>query len=660
MPDIIHLLPDSVANQIAAGEVIQRPASLIKELVENSIDAGADRIQVIVTDAGKTCVQVIDNGKGMSETDARLSFERHATSKIRKADDLFSLQTMGFRGEALASIAAVAQVELRTRTAESELGVCIQIEGSKVVNQEVVTCPVGANFLIKNLFFNIPARRKFLKSNHTELSNITAEFERIALAHPELSFQLSTPESVLLDLPAGNFRQRVVNVFGRNLDKHLIPLKVETPMVSIVGFVGSPESSKKKGARQFFFVNGRFMRHPYFAKAVLNAYERLIPEGDQVHFFLQMVVDPSRIDVNIHPTKTEIKFEDEQPIWQILRAAVRESLGKFNAIPTIDFEAGESMDIPVFQEGEFDEIAEPSISIHQEFNPFAPLSTSDSGAFVPATPSEGYLDGQDVFASLGQSSARSNHSTSSPLHAGSTKGWEGAFFPTQDDYSQAPRANAASFQWEDATSQVKEPTLYNQLSDEAQQSWEMATQEFLQYKGRYLLSPTEAGLLIIDHHRAHLRVLFDEYVRQINQHEHAAQGLLFPQIIEVAPTQMAIMQAIEAELSDIGFELSFLGDNSYSVLSAPAGIDGIDPVHLLQSILDDAQQHDTAVHDEVVKSIALSMARKSAIPVGQVMTVEEMRDLAAKLFACTEHAFTPDGKTIYQLLPHRLLTQKFE
>ena len=277
MADIIHLLPDSVANQIAAGEVIQRPASLIKELVENSIDAGADRVQVIVTDAGKTCVQVIDNGKGMSETDARLSFERHATSKIRQADDLFSLKTMGFRGEALASIAAVAQVELRTRTAEEELGVSIQIEGSKVINQEVIACPVGANFSIKNLFFNIPARRKFLKSNHTELSNIIAEFERIALAHPELTFQLHTPDAVLLDLPSGNFRQRIVNIFGRNIDKHLIPLKVETPMVSIIGFVGSPESSKKKGARQFFFVNGRYMRHAYFAKAVQNAYERLIP-----------------------------------------------------------------------------------------------------------------------------------------------------------------------------------------------------------------------------------------------------------------------------------------------------------------------------------------------------------------------------------------------
>ena len=360
MPDIIHLLPDSVANQIAAGEVIQRPASLIKELVENAIDAGATRIQVIVTDAGKSCVQVIDNGKGMTETDARLSFERHATSKITKADDLFALTTMGFRGEALASIAAVAQVELRTRTPDNELGVCLQIEGSKVILQEPIVCPVGANFLIKNLFFNIPARRKFLKSNHTELSNIVAEFERIALAHPDLSFALSTPDNVLLDLPSGNFRQRIVNIFGRKMDKYLMPVHVETELVEIIGFVGNPESSKKKGAQQFFFANGRYMRHPYFAKAIQSAYERLIPDGEQVPFFLQILINPCRIDVNIHPTKTEIKFEDEQPIWQILRAAVRETLGRFNAIPTIDFDVEDRPDIPVFQDGDVN-IAPPSI-----------------------------------------------------------------------------------------------------------------------------------------------------------------------------------------------------------------------------------------------------------------------------------------------------------
>lgn len=668
MPDIIHLLPDSVANQIAAGEVIQRPASLIKELVENSIDAGADRIQVIVTDAGKTCVQVIDNGKGMSETDARLSFERHATSKIRQADDLFSLKTMGFRGEALASIAAVAQVELRTRTAEDELGVSIQIEGSKVINQEVIACPVGANFSIKNLFFNIPARRKFLKSNHTELSNIVAEFERIALAHPELTFQLHTPDAVLLDLPSGNFRQRIVNIFGRNTDKHLIPLKVETPMVSIVGFVGSPESSKKKGARQFFFVNGRYMRHPYFAKAVQNAYERLIPDGDQVQFFLQMVVDPARIDVNIHPTKTEIKFEDEQAIWQILRAAVRESLGKFNAIPTIDFEVGDPLDLPVFPSGDFSEIQEPSISIDQDFNPFLAGNAGDISTFSAAQAEKtSPTSVVNSFTSMSASHSTTSGPSSPASRTTPARGWEEAFSASQDNFStpsfgQPATASSQStpFQWESPTEAEVQPTLYSQLGEGAQQNWEIATQDFLQYKGRYLLSPSNEGLLIIDQHRAHMRILFDEYVNQITKHTHAAQGLLFPQIIEVAPNQLAIIQTIEKELNDIGFDLSYLGNNSYSVLSAPAGIDGIDPVILLQSILEDAQQHDIAVHEEVVNSIALSMARKSALPIGQLLSTDEMRDLATKLFQSNEPSFAPDGKTIFQIVPHRLLTQKLE
>ena len=672
MADIIHLLPDSVANQIAAGEVIQRPASLIKELVENSIDAGADRVQVIVTDAGKTCVQVIDNGKGMSETDARLSFERHATSKIQKADDLFSLQTMGFRGEALASIAAVAQVELRTRTAEDELGVSIQIEGSKVTNQEVIACPVGANFSIKNLFFNIPARRKFLKSNHTELSNIVAEFERIALAHPELSFHLSTPDSVLLDLPSGNFRQRIVNIFGRSLDKQIIPLKVETPMVTIVGFVGNPESSKKKGARQFFFVNGRYMRHPYFAKAVQNAYERLIPEGDQVQFFLQMVVDPSRIDVNIHPTKTEIKFEDEQAIWQILRAAVRESLGKFNAIPTIDFEAGESLNLPVFQEGDFSDVQEPSISIDNDFNPFLTGKAGDTSIFsTSTTANSGLATNGNGFTNLstntgGTSQNAATFGDNSPS-THTPRGWENAFDVSQDEnFTSTSQGNPAlstpnaSFQWETPSTTDDQPTLYAQLGESVQQHWEIATLDFIQYKGRYLLAPTDEGLLIIDQHRAHMRILFDDYVRQISKHEQAAQGLLFPQIIEVAPNQMAILQAIESELTDIGFELSYLGNNSYSVLSAPASIDGIDPVLLLQNILDDAQQHDTEIHEEVVNSIALSMARKSALPVGQFLNTGEMRDLATKLFQSSEPSFAPNGKTIFQIVPHRLLTQKLE
>ena len=350
MSDIIHLLPDSVANQIAAGEVIQRPASVIKELVENAIDADAQNIHVLVTDAGKTCIQVIDDGKGMSETDARLSFERHATSKIREAADLFALRTMGFRGEALASIAAVAQVELKTRPESEELGTKLVIAGSQVESQEAISCSKGSNFSVKNLFFNVPARRKFLKANSTELSNILAEFERIALVHPEVAFSLYSNDSELFNLPVSQLRQRILAIFGKKLNQQLLNIDVNTTMVKISGYVAKPETARKKGAHQYFFVNGRYMRHPYFHKAVMEAYEQLIPAGEQISYFIYFDVDPANIDVNIHPTKTEIKFENEQAIWQILSASVKESLGKFSAIPSIDFDTEDMPDIPAFEE----------------------------------------------------------------------------------------------------------------------------------------------------------------------------------------------------------------------------------------------------------------------------------------------------------------------
>ena len=338
MSDVIHLLPDSVANQIAAGEVIQRPASVIKELVENSVDAGATTIHVVVLDAGRTLIQVIDDGKGMSETDARLSFERHATSKIAQADDLFALHTMGFRGEALASIAAVAHVSLQTRREEDEVGTSIRIAGSKVQSQEPVSCPVGSNFKIENLFFNVPARRKFLKSNATELSNILTAFERIVLVYPDIHFTLHHNGTEMMNLKAGSLRQRISDVFGRQYSQDLLPVEVHTAMCTITGFVSKPEGARKKSGHDYFFVNGRYMKHPYFHKAVLTAYDRLVPEGMQVPYFLYFEVTPSDIDVNIHPTKTEIKFENEQAIWQILTAAVRDALGKFCEVPAIDFD----------------------------------------------------------------------------------------------------------------------------------------------------------------------------------------------------------------------------------------------------------------------------------------------------------------------------------
>lgn len=349
MSDIIHLLPDNIANQIAAGEVIQRPASVVKELVENAIDAGATQIQVNIKDAGKTLVQVIDNGQGMSETDARMAFERHATSKISKADDLFALHTMGFRGEALASIAAVAQVELRTRLKGAELGTKLEIDGSQLQQIEEDACAEGSIFSVKNLFFNVPARRKFLKSNETEFRNIINEFERIALVNPHVALSLYHNDTEILNLPVSGLRQRIINIFGKNLNQKMISMEeAESSLASITGFVGRPETAKKRGALQFFFVNGRFMKHPYFHKAVMQAYEQLIPAGEMPNYFIYFTLDPATIDVNIHPTKTEIKFENEQPIWQILLATIREALAKSSAIPMIDFDAEAPIDIPIY------------------------------------------------------------------------------------------------------------------------------------------------------------------------------------------------------------------------------------------------------------------------------------------------------------------------
>lgn len=619
MNDIIQLLPDSVANQIAAGEVIQRPASIIKELVENSLDAGATRIQIIVADAGKTSVQVIDNGKGMSETDARLSFERHATSKIKEAADLFALTTMGFRGEALASIAAVAQVELRTRREEDELGVQISIEGSNVTSQETVVCPVGANFLVKNLFFNTPVRRRYLGSDRTELKNIMTEFERIALAHPEISLSIATPETMLLDLPSSSFRQRVVNVFGKNIDKHLLSVQVDTSVVKVVGFVGSPESSKKKGAQQFFFVNGRYMKNVVFAKAVMSAYERLIPDNEQVPFFLQLFVDPSKIDVNIHPTKTEIKFEDSHSIFQILLAAVREALGKFNAIPTIDFDTSGRPDIPLFTE-EINAVQEPRIKYDPNFNPFEahepksrPATSRKVSAPIPCPPID------DFFASIPQ--------------------------PTlQEPLVGQPKQDLM---------------LFDELPVENKQEWEAATAEYLQYKGRYMLTSVESGLLIIDVPRAHTRVLYEEFVSEDNTQNTDSQTLLFAHIIELNPAQSAMLEAMTNEVEALGFNISPLGGGSFSILGVPSGIEGMDPVQLLQNIVDEAIGNGNDSKEELRHSAALSLAKRTAIPVGQHLSQEEMRVLASKLFETSNPNLTPDGKLILTILPNENITAKF-
>ena len=631
MSDIIRLLPDSVANQIAAGEVIQRPASVIKELVENAIDAGASNIDVLLTDAGKTCIQVIDDGKGMSETDARLAFERHATSKIRHAADLFALTTMGFRGEALPSIAAVAQVELRTRREEDELGTSIHIAGSKIEQQEPMACPRGANFMVKNLFYNVPARRKFLKTNQTELNNILTEIDRIVLVHPDVAFVVQHNDNELYRLPATSLRMRLMNVFGKKLNDQLLPLEVETTLAKISGYVARPESSKKKGCHQYFFVNGRYMRHPYFHRAVMEAYEPLIPSGDQISYFIYLEVDPSSIDVNIHPTKTEIKFESEQAIWQILAATVKETLGRHGGVPSIDFDTEGMPDIPSFNGGVQSMVEPPQVNFNPNFNPF---NNTRSG---------------------GTSASSWNSESSSAYHRPQVD-WEAAFYGLKsevkplyqkDDTSEIPLFPS------DTSYEVKESAMNATISN-------VATNHH-QFKGRYILTSVKSGLMLIDQHRAHIRVLFDRYMSQLQGRGGASQGLLFPELLQLTMIQDNVLQTLLPDLQALGFDLNSLGGGSWSVSAIPAGTEGLDAATLVLQMVDAAIEREGAgqTGDEVRTAVALSLARSSAIVYGQLLTDAEMDELVTSLFASSTPNHTPDGLTVLSVLTMDELDKRF-
>lgn len=593
--DIIQLLPDSVANQIAAGEVIQRPASVIKELVENAVDAGARHIDVIAVDAGRTSLQVVDDGKGMSETDARLAFERHATSKIRQAADLFTLTTMGFRGEALPSIAAVAQVELLTRTAEQELGTHLVLEGSKVVSQEPEACPVGANFLVKNLFFNVPARRKFLKSNQTELSNITNELERIVLTHPDIAFTFTHNDATLFNLTPSSLKQRIAAVFGNRMADRLLNVDVETPMVTIHGFVGAPESARRRGLQQFFFVNERYMRHPYFHRAVQEAFSQLIPSDEQVPYFLYFTVPPAEIDVNIHPTKTEIKFENEQAIWQILLAALRESLGRFNAIPTIDFDVtGRPENIPVYNPNVTATAPQPTpprVQVDPDFNPFKP--------------------------------------TKAPTN------WESLYPAPSEDRIPAPA-----------------DTFTLPLDDQSA--------DYFQYRGQYIVKPTESGLMFIDQHRAHIRILNDRYLAQMADAPLPSQRLLFPEILQLPAADMLTLETLQPQLLQLGLEVNDLGTGSVAVAALPAGLEGVDPQHLLLDLLAAGTTSERLPAEQIKGRLALALARAAAIPTGQVLSPFEMQDLSDQLFATSDPNHTPDGHTIVAILPQETIDKLFK
>ena len=600
MPDIIHLLPDSVANQIAAGEVIQRPASVVKELVENSIDAKATRIDVLITDAGKTCIQIVDNGCGMSETDARLAFERHATSKISKASDLFCLHTMGFRGEALPSIAAVSQVELRTKMSEEKLGVCLSIEGSKVVDQQPVACDVGANFMVKNLFFNIPARRRFLKSNQTEFNNIVAEFEKIVLAHPEVRFSLVNNDSVVYDLPSGTYLQRIADVFGKRMNQQLLHIEVDTSIVRIKGFVGTPESSRKKGAKQFFFVNGRYMRHPYFGRAVMLAYDRLIPPDEQVPYFVYFDIDPSRIDVNIHPTKAEIKFEDEQEVFQILMASVKEAVGKFDVAPQLDFGSSATPDeIPVYDPRK-KSVEQPSITLEGGYNPFE---------------------------------------NSAPPRNSAPRNWQKLFdgISSHNEVSQ-----------EDIIPDVvepKNPVLGRSL-------------EHFQYKQRYIMTSVHSGLMVIDQHRAHVRILYERFLKNLSERKCAGECLIFPETVKLTPVESSALAASAGEIIAAGFDISDLGDGSFAINALPAGTETLNATELLKDVLAETDGK-TGIKEEIDKHIALVLARHAAISVGSELGDKEMGGMIDELFATSSPKYTPDGKLVVAIIPQEKIEGLF-
>ena len=608
--DLIHLLPDSVANQIAAGEVIQRPASVVKELVENAVDAGATIIQVRLTDAGRTNIQVIDNGKGMSETDARMSFERHATSKIKEAEDLFALFTFGFRGEALPSIAAVAQVELRTRREMDELGTVIHIAGSKLESQEVEMCPIGTNFQVKNLFFNVPARRKFLKSNQTELNNVMAELERIALVNPEIAFSLYHNEVELMNVPQATMRQRIQHLFGKKLGQELLSVEVDTTLVNIKGCVGVPESARKKGAHCFFFVNGRYMRHPYFHKAVMEAYAHLIPPTDQVPYFLYFTVDPSRIDVNIHPTKTEIKFEDEQAIWQILMASVREVLGRSNMAPTIDFDVADCPDIPVFSGDTLP--LPPMPTIDSNYNPFKQSGASE-GYKRPSTRWEDFYKGVE----------------------GSTVGREVRF--------DSP--SGEGLPWDIASLNSNEE--YPKQLFEIEETTQSKCADCFQYKGRYIVASMESGLVLIDQHRAHVRILFERYLGQLRNQPSVSQGMLFPEMVEMSIAQATVMDSLLDDFSRLGFDISNMGGGSFAIQGMPEGIAGLAPSKLVTDMLASAMEKGGMSKEEIHHGMALTMARSSALVVGEVLSTVEMLNLVDELFACEMPSYTPEGKKIF-------------
>ncbi len=600
MTDIIHLLPDSVANQIAAGEVIQRPASCLKELVENSLDAGAKHIRVMVRDAGRTLLQVVDDGKGMSPTDARMAFERHATSKIAQASDLFHLRTMGFRGEALASICAVAQVEMQTRRPEDEVGTYLEIAGSDVLKQEMVQCPAGTNMRVKNLFYNVPARRKFLKTDQTELRNLLAEYHRIVLVNPDVQFTFVSNDEILSELSTGTTKQRIEAVFGHTskpFTGQLVDVATRTELVNIYGFVGKPESAGKN-SQQYMFVNGRYMRHPYFHKAVMTAYAGMLQPDHAPSYFLYFDIHPDAIDVNIHPTKTEIKFADEQAIFQILLASVREALGKFNVAPSLDFTTESRLDMPQPVAGN-KSFAVPQIQTDPNYNPFRP---------------------------------QNRHTNSVPQ-------------PWERLYNANPRP-IPSVEVEPTAPLFTLPQIG-------------ADTPLLQSQAKYIVAPADGGLLLVHQHRAHVAILYRELVEQLRSRHGITQPVLFPEVIDLSPDDWHTLQSLLADLQAVGFTLEQFSPSAYSITSVPALLGQQNASETLLQVIHQVQDTGSSASAEWQKTVALSLADRMAIPVGKTLTDNEMRDLLLRLLQHTDSRYLPNGQTIFTILTNDDLQKYF-
>lgn len=642
MSSVIRLLPDHVANQIAAGEVVQRPASVVKELLENAVDAGATAVKLVIKDAGKTLIQVIDDGKGMNEIDARMCFERHATSKISIAEDLFQLQTKGFRGEALASIAAIAHVELKSKEHSAELGTHVIIEGSKIVSQEIVVTPSGTSFSVKNLFFNIPARRNFLKSDQVELRHVIDEFERVALAHNDIQFTFINNGSEMFNLPASNFRQRIVNVFGGKTNEKLVPVQETTEIVEVHGFVAKPEFAKKSRGEQFFFVNDRFIKSGYLHHAVTAAFEGLLKDGTHPSYFLYLTLPPNSIDINIHPTKTEIKFDDEQALYAILRATIKHSLGQFNVSPVLDFQKDGDLEVPYSYEGT--KSNEPTVEVDAFFNPFESMK---SGSSLAGQMGSGFNPFESVKTKTAASSFQSNASFQDRKHK--SGGWETLY----EGISDAKEIILTS-----ANHQFDEEVITGSLFDD-DASQPTNHQQSYQFQKKYIISPIKSGMIIIDQRRAHQRILYEHYMRSFTVKQNASQQLLFPLSLYYGVYEMELLKNLQNELVQMGFLFDEISNEKIVILGIPVSITESEVSIVLEDLLNDMQDDTPTAIDVLHDRIAKSLAQSLAVKTGTYLSDKEQENIVNSLFGCEDPQTSPFGKTTFITMKVEDIDKKF-